>query len=304
MHSILIQGRYVSLYTKNIIEHYFNIFPDVIICLSTWIEDKYIYEKELYDFKEKKNFILVESRPFRFSGYQNINLQIQTSYFGLKKLEEFGCKTVLKTRTDIKISNKNIFEYYRLTQSKHDKVLALETESLYKNLFFIPDFIFLGSLSALKKMFYPSYQITGDNRQLSANYRKLSRFIEYGDLFTSGINALTAERHLVLNYLRANGYVLPKSLFQMAYYWPILAFLNYELKDKNFWQISTLKRYNSLYHDSFTSYELVVLHIKNKYKFVYLFKVFSSYARYLYLFIKLRLIFFLEVFSFEKLKID
>lgn len=107
--AIVIQGPiiYDQNFTLETIKIYKKLFPFTIIILSTWIyEDaKYVEKLKMEGIEVLLNVVPEEK------GVQNINYQIVSSFNGINKAKELGAEYVMKTRTDIRIYEKNSIEF-------------------------------------------------------------------------------------------------------------------------------------------------------------------------------------------------
>jgi len=107
--AIVIQGPiiYDQDFTLETIKIYKKIFPQVIIILSTWnYEDTKYIEK----IKNEIGEVLLNKIPEE-KGVQNINYQIVSSLAGINRAKELGVQYVMKTRTDIRIYDRNSIEF-------------------------------------------------------------------------------------------------------------------------------------------------------------------------------------------------
>lgn len=103
--AIVLQGPilHTEHFTLETVRLYKKIYPWARIVVSTWEgEDAYEIEKENVE-------VLYNKFP-SYRGPYNINLQIISAREGAKKAMEFGTQHVLKTRTDQRMYNPNIFE--------------------------------------------------------------------------------------------------------------------------------------------------------------------------------------------------
>ena len=109
--AIVLQGpiEHKDNFTLETIRTYQKIFPSEEIILSTW---NTISEKELKQFEDLGCHIVLSPYP-KMSGRGNINYQITSSYAGVKKAKDIGCKYVIKSRTDQRITKSNIVDYMR-----------------------------------------------------------------------------------------------------------------------------------------------------------------------------------------------
>jgi len=115
---IVLQGQLLKDrdFTLETIRIYKKIFPEAEIIVSTWKdEDQELIEKIK---KEKVNILLNDKPKYGGGTWQpNVNLQIVSSFSGIKMAKKLGCEYVLKTRTDQRIYNSNTLRlFYNLTE--------------------------------------------------------------------------------------------------------------------------------------------------------------------------------------------
>ncbi len=116
LYAVVIQGPICKeeQFTLETIKFYRKIFRYGIIIVSTWEnEDKKILKK-----MESEGAVIVTSKAPSVTGIQNVNFQFVSSYAGIEKANQMGCKYVLKTRSDQRIYRNNSFEMlYSLVKS-------------------------------------------------------------------------------------------------------------------------------------------------------------------------------------------
>ena len=111
--AIVIQGPlvYENNYTAETFKLYRSIYPNVPIIISTWQgEANQNFRREC-----QENFIvLLENEPPKVRGPWNINMQLKSSFEGVKLVKEnFRVKFVLKTRTDQRINKPDFLTYFK-----------------------------------------------------------------------------------------------------------------------------------------------------------------------------------------------
>lgn len=113
--AIVMQGNVINEdnFTINTLLLYRKMFPKIKIILSTW-EISNFHSEILINNNIK---ILINKKPFN-SGISNINLQIISTISGIQYAKECNVKYVLKTRTDQRIFNYNIFNYFLTLMNK------------------------------------------------------------------------------------------------------------------------------------------------------------------------------------------
>ncbi|MFC4349507.1 hypothetical protein ACFO5Q_16760 [Kordiimonas lipolytica] len=262
---IVVQGKYVPKYTKNVVEYYLQNCPSYFICLSCWVGDKEIVAAELNYLRNEKRLLIEFSEYPKFSGYQNINYQIVSTLNGLVRLKEAGCNWAIKSRTDFMLIDIGAFEKHLVQQN--GRICGLETDDVRYNLFFVSDFLLSGNLEELILYFSCPLQYAGNNRE--AGCAKLQQALENRDVYMRLEDSRIAERYLVSYYLKRKGYYLPQGLLEKLYLWPLLARENFYLINRDDIRFSSLKRYASLEKRSSTHfYSLEIMDDKNMIRYV------------------------------------
>jgi len=150
---IVIQGPILhnDNFTKNTILNYMKLYGNINIVLSTWSDEKYNINKEIFKFKNV--YIIFSEKPANY-GIQNINLQIISTLNGLLKAKELKCKFVLKTRTDQRFYKIDLFKYldsylfsYSSISEKLKYKLIVSSLNTYKyRLYGISDMFMYGAI--------------------------------------------------------------------------------------------------------------------------------------------------------------
>ena len=106
--AIVIQGPLCAKndFTLETIRLYKKIFPGSFIILSTWDDEDPAYLQKI---SAEHIEIILNKKPY-CNGLLNVNLQLTSSRNGIQKAKELGARFSLKTRSDQRIYNKNIFE--------------------------------------------------------------------------------------------------------------------------------------------------------------------------------------------------
>jgi hypothetical protein len=243
---ILLQGAIHEDFTTNAASFYLEQFPHSEICISTWDDTPTIIINKITALDRTGRLRVVVSQKPAQTGYQNVNLQLVSTYAGVADLMQRGCEIVLKSRTDFQINNKRVFEFYLSNAQAYNKILGIEAVDIDRNLFFISDFALIGPSHELLLMFTPHLQYCNNNRNENSNMQKQNDCLLYHDYKNRGRDAVVAERYLVYNYLLAKGYFLPVNLFEMLYFWPIWLKENFYLMDVDFWNPTSVKSYPAL----------------------------------------------------------
>jgi hypothetical protein len=154
--AIVIQGEIIEEdnFTINTILMYKKFFKECNIILSTWK----ISEKNLYDLKKNKIFVLVNELPLN-RGISNINLQIISSINGIQIAKKNGSNYVLKTRTDQRIYNANTFDYLfslldlfplNKSQSVSTRLVGISLNTFKYRLYGLSDMFIFGHITDME----------------------------------------------------------------------------------------------------------------------------------------------------------
>ena len=152
---IIIQGPINDIvFLLNTIKIYKKIFPLSVIIVSTW-EDT---EKKIIDQLRKLNIILLLNKFPKNKGFGNINLQIESTYAGLKYLKNANIEFALKTRTDMRIFNPkslnfllNIFNLYPIKNNSFfkDRIIATDLITCKFRIYGLTDLILFSKTDIL-----------------------------------------------------------------------------------------------------------------------------------------------------------
>lgn len=140
-YGVLLQGR-VSAWTKDIVLEYKKNFPEAEIVFSTWTNedpngiDCKIIQSELP--KLPSNAV--------FKNRANINYQIVGTQNGLKKID---ADIILKTRSDIFVHNKDIFNIFN-DNCSNEKIMAPDVGT-YNFDYRVSDFCLIGTKKILSE---------------------------------------------------------------------------------------------------------------------------------------------------------
>jgi hypothetical protein len=139
---IVLQGRYDE-FTNEVIDSYFELpFVNNII-LSCWEDDVVTYP-------QSSRFYVVSNKFPTTPGTDNRNLQIVTSFSGLKKVTT---EYAIKMRTDQKYTHESMLNMYRFFL-EHRNEKRIFVPGMYPHLLFHPrDHIFWGKTEHLLTMF-------------------------------------------------------------------------------------------------------------------------------------------------------
>lgn len=103
--AILFQGPVQNDYIIDSINYYKNSFPKDVIVVSTWINQNQEIIKKIRDL----GVIILENIPPQNNGFLNLNLQIYSTFAGVKYIKEnLDVKYLLRTRTDQCLQQENL----------------------------------------------------------------------------------------------------------------------------------------------------------------------------------------------------
>ncbi len=169
--AIVIQGPivYDNNYTAETFKLYRSIYPNVPIVISTW------QGEATDDFRREcreNSVILLENAPPEVAGAWNINMQLKSSFCGVKYVQEnTSAKFVLKTRTDQRINRfdflvyfKNLLETFPPKGNKlQHRIIMIESNATKTMPFFFSDFLSFGHVLDISRMYgIPLHQDPGD----------------------------------------------------------------------------------------------------------------------------------------------
>jgi len=154
---MVIQGAIVDVnFLFETLKIYKKIFPNIRIVLSTWDYEKIKINNKMETLVHK---IIYNSSKNLNPGPQNTNLQLITTYNGLKYLQK-KVKFVLKTRTDHRVYSANTFNLLHnllkiFSKSKNkSEILACSAFSLKNIPYFITDHLLFGKTKNLMRYFH------------------------------------------------------------------------------------------------------------------------------------------------------
>ncbi|KKS84816.1 MAG: hypothetical protein UV60_C0014G0013 [Parcubacteria group bacterium GW2011_GWA2_43_11] len=107
--AILLQGPFFTVdnFTIETIKLYKKLFPTTQVIVSTWKEESPL----LLQIAEKEGAIVVQSEKPKNRGPRNINMQIVSTYEGLKIAKKNDADYVIKSRTDQRFYSTEIFPF-------------------------------------------------------------------------------------------------------------------------------------------------------------------------------------------------
>ena len=182
--AIVIQGPivYENNYTAETFKLYRSIYPNVPIVVSTWQgEANQKFRREC----QENSIVLLENEPPEIRGPWNVNLQLESSFQGVKYIrEKTSAKFVLKTRTDQRINYfdflvyfKNLLETFPPKDCKLQRRIILLCSATSKNLpFHFCDFLSFGHIEDISKLYdIPFPKESGEMTYVSKNIVRLNR---------------------------------------------------------------------------------------------------------------------------------
>ena len=176
---IVIQGPIIPRVTYEICSYYTQLYPGIPIVLSTWQDD----DITSFDKLQAKNFKIIQSVKPKLHGPSNINLQITSSSAGILELKAQGCSHILKTRTDVLLSNPSFMNYFISLQAKG------KPNSL----------VFSSYNSFLFRLYSPTDQVMYGKTSDISNFWLV-------DLIVDAKNFDFPERYLFKSYLNYHGF--------------------------------------------------------------------------------------------------
>lgn len=149
---IVIQGPVVENTTLNFCAFIRSTYPDISVVLSTWEDEDVSKFKALQD----EYFQIVQSKRPAFHGPSNINLQIVSSRAGIELLEKLGCSHILKTRTDIFLTNPQFINYliWACSKGMPNAIVFSSFNSFLFRLFSVSDQVMFGKTADIAKFWH------------------------------------------------------------------------------------------------------------------------------------------------------
>lgn len=106
--AIVMQGPIIrnNNFTCKVASYYRNAFPNVKLVISTWENE--LPSRKIEHLRELGIIVVLNQVP-SFHGRGNVNLQLISTSSGIKALEKFDIKRIIKTRTDQALLNPYLF---------------------------------------------------------------------------------------------------------------------------------------------------------------------------------------------------
>ena len=181
--AIVIQGPlvYENNYTAETFKLYRSIYPNVPIIVSTWQDEATnAFRREC----RENSIVLLENEPPTYRGFLNVNLQLKSSFQGVKYVREKTCaKFVLKTRTDQRINRfdflvyfKNLLETFPPKDNKLQRRIIFLASANLTSPFHLTDFLSFGDTSDISKLYgIPFQKEDEDVKYSSKNIARINR---------------------------------------------------------------------------------------------------------------------------------
>lgn len=112
--AIIVQGPVHNYWTQEILNYYAVNYPNDYIILSTWNNTP---EEMLNEISPYVDYCVLSDIP-SFSGARNRNFQYRSTLGGLLQAKELGIKKVIKTRTDMVVMARDIFNKCNLLNKR------------------------------------------------------------------------------------------------------------------------------------------------------------------------------------------
>ena len=158
-YAIVLQGPVLDGFTAETIRIYRKIFPKAVIIVSTWKSTDSELVAELRSLADE---VILSDLPST-SGLLNIHYQTKSSYEGSKKAYELGIPYSMKTRTDQRILQPMIFEYFKslfelfpldneFLDVQKERIITASGGGIARP-YFINDFFYFGTSYDMMKFF-------------------------------------------------------------------------------------------------------------------------------------------------------
>lgn len=158
--AIVIQGpiKYEDDFTLETVKIYKLLYPECIIIVSTWEDEK---DKAMDLFAGQDITLCFSPKPLH-AGYGNSAFQTVSSKKGVDKALELGCKKICKTRTDQRFYKPNLFyELERLLKlfpvesgsAQKERLICISTTTDKNRLYNICDMFVYGDAEDVNRCF-------------------------------------------------------------------------------------------------------------------------------------------------------
>lgn len=207
--AIVVQGPYLDdeAFTRDTLRRYRLYYPECLLILSTWS----VPEREIITLQKINVDIVINPKP-HCPGFSNVNYQIASTNAGVSRARNLGAVFVLKTRTDQRIHNPELFTYLISLQrafpvtAKHTKqkcrLVACSLNTFKLRLYGISDMFLFGHVEDMIRYWdLPMDERNPDElaRSLRGTWRDYARME-------------ICEVYFCMNFLRNIGRKLPLTL--------------------------------------------------------------------------------------------
>ena len=150
--AIVVQGPLVvdDDFTLDTVLLYKDYFPNSKIIVSVWEDEK---GTSSWNPNITEGIDIVYSKRPELPGYQNTNMQLTTSYAGIKRAKECGYKYAMKLRSDMRFYSPDLLRYmYFFMKQIKANPMGVQKERLvifpprYEYFFFFCDFFMFGNI--------------------------------------------------------------------------------------------------------------------------------------------------------------
>ena len=226
--AIVIQGpiAYDNNYTAETIKLYRSIYPRVPIVVSTWRGEAKDFFRRVC---EENSVVLLENEMPEVRGYGNVNLQLESSFQGVKFVREnTSAKFVLKTRTDQRVNYFNFLVYFKNLLKTfppkgdrlRERIIFLDSSHTKGWPFFFMDFLSFGHVEDIFKLYGISRQSDSAAMIARSNkYERLVRKILLNTSFPLDYNLVTEQSRKLLKFNRMmNQIVIAETYIAKTFY--------------------------------------------------------------------------------------
>jgi hypothetical protein len=207
--AVVIQGPLCSEhnFTLETVKIYKKIFPQSPIIVSTWTDES---KKDLDALSDAGAELVTCNKPLD-SGWGNLELQVLSTSYGLKRAQDLGCQYVAKTRTDWRMYRPSALQCLNSllelfppgpTKNQVNRIIASSTATLKHRIYGLTDIFQYGSIEDMMRYW--------ENLNGNSNVRFENK--EIPEIING--TPLVAEIYLCSRYLETIGVNLDFSLKQ------------------------------------------------------------------------------------------
>ncbi len=219
---IVVQGgiKYEDNFTLETLKIYQKYYPEFCIILSTWDNENMEVIEEARKLGVK---VVISKFPSKdeMTGWDAVNLQRETSTNGLSLAKETGCEYVLKTRTDQRLYESDIFDFLiklidsypiKIKTKAKGRLISCSMSTFKDRMYNISDMFIFGYLEDVQRYF----SCTKDERIRSEQPGQIST--EWKAQQTEYSMQRRNEIFFAANYLETCGYDLKWTYEDSDYY--------------------------------------------------------------------------------------